>query len=249
MLTQEKRARTGSSSSLHNTLRAVGRLGVVLLAQLVLHAWAGALHAQDLASADQLPPVVDRPYRVQPGDVLQIKFFKTSQLNQTAPVGPDGGIFLPLIGRVEVLNRTIREINQELLTRYDKEMIDPQITLSVNQYSGMQVYVGGEVNVPGVQAYRGGLTLVQAVMTAGGFASTSRLKEVVLIRRSADQSPVGTLINVKEILRQAHFKNDVPLAPADVIFVPRKKISNLNLFIDQYITQNIPFSRFYPLID
>lgn len=238
-----------SATVQRNKTHSLGLPGVVLLSQLMLLACPWQIHAQDLAPVGQLPQVVTSPYRVQPGDVMQIKFFKTTQLNQTAPVGPDGGIFLPLIGRVEVLNRTIQDINQELLERYDKEMIDPQITLSVSQYSGMLVYVGGEVNVPGVQAYRGGLTLVQAIMNAGGFAPTSRIKEVLLIRNSPDDSPVGTIVNVKEILRQGKFSKDVPLAAGDALFVPRRRIANVNLFIDQYLTRNIPFRLFYGLND
>ncbi len=232
-------ARKGKNSS--------GRLAVVLLCQLVLLACPWITHAQNFSPVEKLPQVVTSPYRIQPGDVMQIKFFKSTQLNQSAPVGPDGGIFLPLIGRVDVLNRTIQDVNQELLERYDKEMIDPQITLSISQYSGMLVYVGGEVTIPGVQQYRGGLTLVQAVMNAGGFAPSSRIKEVVLIRNSPDHKPVGTIVNVKEVLRAGNFTKDVPLAPADVIFVPRKRISNLNLFVDQYLTKNIPFNLFYGL--
>ena len=222
-------------------------LRIALIAQFLVLAGPWVSQAQKFAGVEQLPQVVTGPYRIQPGDVMQVKFFKSTQLNQTVPVGPDGGIFLPLIGRVDVLERTIDDVNQELLKRYDKEMIDPQITLSVNQYSGMLVYVGGEVNVPGVRAYRGGLTLVQAIMDAGGFSPKSRLSEVVLIRNSPDSSPVGTVVDVKEILRSAQFTKDVPLAPADVVFVPRKRIANLNLFIDQYLTKNIPFNLFYPL--
>ncbi len=236
-----------SATVKRNKTHNLGLPGVVLLSQLMLLACPWQIHAQDFASVEQLPQVVTSPYRIQPGDVMQIKFFKTTQLNQTAPVGPDGGIFLPLIGRVDVLNRTIEDVNQELLERYDKEMIDPQITLSVGEYSGMLVYVGGEVTVPGVQQYRGGLTLVQAVTNAGGFAPSSRIKEVVLIRHSPDHSPVGTIVNVKEILRGGKFTKDVPLAPKDVVFVPRKKISNLNLFVEQYLTKNIPFRLFYGL--
>ena len=95
----------------------------------------------------------------------------------------------------------------------------------------MKIYIGGEVVNPGDIPYRGELTLVQAIMQAGGFLKTARLSEVVLIRRGQEGEPVGTVVNVQEILKEAQFQNDVPLAPSDLIFVARSRIANVNLFL------------------
>ncbi len=38
--------------------------------------------------------------------------------------------------------------------------------------------------------------------------------------------------------------NDVPLAPLDIVYVHHKKIVNLNIFVQQYISDNLP--RFGP---
>ena len=56
---------------------------------------------------------------------------------------------LQLIGSVRVAGRTIDEITDELTTRYAKELVQPQVTVAVKEYSGLKVYVGGEVNTPG----------------------------------------------------------------------------------------------------
>ena len=196
----------------------------------------------NLVHPQGLPDIVTGPYKIAVGDVLQITFFKATQMSQTRTVGPDGEIFLPLVGRVSVFGRTVDDVTEELTQRYAEEMVNPQITVSVAEYSGLKVYVGGEVNFPGLRDYRGGLTLVQAVMDAGGFKNTGRRKEVVLIRKAQDNSPVGTIVNCKDILRKYHVDRDVELAPSDVIYVPRKNITNLNLFVEQYIINNLPFS-------
>ena len=49
-------------------------------------------------------------------------------------------------------------------------------------------------------------------------------------------------MNCKDILRKYHVDKDVQLAPSDVIYVPRKNIANLNLFVEQYIVNNLPFT-------
>ncbi len=110
----------------------------------------------DLVHPDALPDIVTGPYKVAVGDVLDITFFKATQMSQTRTVGPDGEIFLPLVGRVSVFGRTVDDVTEELTQRYAEEMVNPQITVSVAQYSGLKVYVGGEVNFPGIRDYRGG---------------------------------------------------------------------------------------------
>jgi hypothetical protein len=61
-----------------------------------------------------------------------------------------------------------------------------------------------------------------------------------VIRKGPQQEPLGTIVNVKDILSKARFDQDVPLAPTDVIFVPRSRIANVNLFVEQFIKNNIP---------
>jgi len=194
----------------------------------------------EIVNVNSLPPILTGPYRIQVGDVLDIAFFKTIEMNQIRTVGPDGEIYLPIVGRVDVVGRTVDDITKEITEGYRKEMINPQITVSVQEYSGLQVYVSGEVNTPGIQDYRGGLTLVQAITNAGGFNRIARRNEVLLIRPGPDNKPVGTIIDVKKILRKGQIANDVPLAPLDIIYVHHKKIVNVNIFVEQYISDNIP---------
>jgi len=225
--------------------RGFGRslAGLVMLCGVLLLG-TPAVTAQDspgeIVDVGELPPILSGPYKIQVGDVLDIQFFKTIEMNQTRTVGPDGDIYLPLVGRVEVFGRTVDDVTAEITVGYRKEMIDPQITVSVQQYSGLQVYVAGEVNAPGIQEYRGGLTLVQAISNAGGFNQRARQQEVLLIRPGPENEPVGTIVDVKQILRKGQVSNDVPLAPLDIVYVHHKKIVNVNIFVQQYISDNLP---------
>lgn len=189
---------------------------------------------------DRLPPVVAGPYEIAVGDILAIDFFKAVEMSQTRTVGPDGEIFLTLIGRVEVIGRTVADITREITERYSVEMVNPQITVSVEEFSGLRVYVAGEVRSPGIREYRGGVTLVQAIFDAGGFNERARKSQVLVIRRGPNDEPFGSLVNVKQILRKAQLTDDLQLAPMDTVYVHWKKIVNLNLFVDQYISSNLP---------
>jgi polysaccharide export outer membrane protein len=194
----------------------------------------------EIVGANGLPPVLTEHYRIQVGDVLDITFFKATEMDEIRTVGPDGDIHLPLVGRVNVVGRTVDDVTAEITEGYRQEMINPQITVSVAEYSGLQVYVSGEVNRPGFQDYHGGLTLVQAISSAGGFNDRARRQEVLLIRPGPENEPVGTLVDVKGILRKGQVSRDVPLAPLDIIYVHHKKIINVNIFVQQYISDNLP---------
>jgi polysaccharide export outer membrane protein len=198
--------------------------------------------AQDppLVPSQNLPSVLTDAYRINVGDVLAIDFYKTTDFSQEATVGPDGAISLPLIGRIVVVGRTVEDVTAELMDGYGKEMVNPQITVSVREFSGLSVYVAGEVFRPGILEYRGGLTLVQAIFEAGGFNRRARRKEVLVIRPGPDSRPVGTIVDVKEILRKGQVANDFELAPLDIVYVHHKKIVNVNIFVEQYISNNLP---------
>jgi protein involved in polysaccharide export with SLBB domain len=226
--------------SISDLFRLRAPSALVMCALMLLTSLAAGQESPSDENVIHVTPMSESRYRIMVGDSIDVSFFKSDTLNRSLTVGPDGDIFLPLVGRVRVAGRTLEEINEELNERYRSELTDPQVSVSILDYAGLAVYVGGEVNEPGLIDYRGGLTAVQAIMNAGGFTTTASLSNVLLIRKDQNNEPVGAIVNVKDILHDAQFDLDLPLAPTDVIFVPRSKIANVNLFVRQYIDNNIP---------
>ena len=73
--------------------RGFGRsLAVLVTLSGVLLLATSTATAQDfpgeIIGVGELPPILSGPYRIQVGDVLDIQFFKTIELNQTRTVGP-----------------------------------------------------------------------------------------------------------------------------------------------------------------
>jgi polysaccharide export outer membrane protein len=112
--------------------------------------------------------------------------------------------------------------------------------VAIKEYSGLKVYVGGEVNVPGIQIYRGGLTALQAIVAAGGFKTTGRLNSVLRIHKGLKGEPIGDILDLSRVLKHAEVGRDVALSPTDIVFVPRSKIANVNLFVEQYFRNMWP---------
>jgi protein involved in polysaccharide export with SLBB domain len=84
------------------------------------------------------------------------------------------------------------------------------------------------------------MTLFQAIQKAGGFKDDARKSQVILIRRHGDEPPRGTSIDLAEVESGLFPGVDVELAPYDVVHVPRSSVGNMNLFVEQYITRNLP---------
>lgn len=208
---------------------------------------AGCSYRSDRAVAPPaLPPPAAAPYEVRVGDVLEMRFFDTPTLDQTRVIGPDGRVSFLLVGELDIIGRTLANLTDELTERYAEELIEPELSLSIQEFSGLSVHVGGEVHQPGAVPYRGGLTIAQAVIDAGGFKPTARLSEVVLVRR-LDDDAVASVANIEQVFKEARFSDDVLLAPTDIVYVPRARVADINKFMLDYIYNNLPSVYYFDL--
>lgn len=208
-----------------------------------------AIKAAPPASSPASPadPVTDAEYRISVGDQLDIKFFYNPELNEQVIVRPDGRISLQLIPEVVVSNMTPAALTKQLTESYAKDLKQPQVTVIVRGFGSQRVFVDGEVGKPGMIPILGEMTALQAISQAGGMKATAREAEVIIIRRGAPNKPVAFAVNLKKAREGTDLAQDISLAPFDIIYVPRSRVANVNVWIDQYIRQNvpIPFSIYY----
>ncbi len=183
----------------------------------------------------------DRESRLEPGDIIDVKFYKNPELNDTATIDPDGNIYLQIVGEVKAKDKSMTQLKNELEKLYAGEVREPRITISPRTLASRQVYVGGEVGKPGPVAIPGKITLLEAIMHAGGYNPvTAEISNVVVIRHDESQtSHQGVLVDLKSVLAGEQSRQFM-LKPRDVVFVPRNKISEVNTWIDQYINKLIP---------
>ena len=127
-------------------------------------------------------------------------------------------------------------VTDVLLRRRPDPVLQPSDMVYV-QKSYLNVYVGGEVGKPGLIPIAGDMTMLTAILQAGGFKETARTGSVILIRNSGNGTPVASKVKVNDVfLASAHTK----LNPYDVIFVPKSRIARIDKFIDQYVRQLSP---------
>lgn len=122
-------------------------------------------------------------YRLGAGDEIKVTVFGEPELSGTFVVDGQGLISMSLIGQVEVVNLTLQETSRLLETRLkDGWLRDPKV--SSEMIKGRPYYILGEVNKPGEYAYVSGLTVMNAIASAGDF--TYRADKVRILIKSAD---------------------------------------------------------------
>ena len=194
-------------------------------------------HVQPLLTEPQKPP----EYRIQPGDQLDIRFFYNPRLNESVVVRPDGKISLQLVDEVQAASLTPAQLDETLTQRYALELKKPAITIIVRSFTGQQVYVGGEVNRPGLISLAAGMTTLQAVISAGGLRETAEPQGAIVIRKGQDNKPIPIAINLTQAIYGKGGGAGLRLQPSDIVYVPKSTIAKVNKFVNQYIEQLLLF--------
>jgi len=175
----------------------------------------------------------------EPGDIIEVKFFYTPELDITQTVRPDGRISLQLIHEVTAQGRTAEELRDELMKLYDPHLRAPEIAVVARSFYNQRVFVGGQVLKPGVVQMPGRMTALEAVMEVGGFDLRAAERKSVLVIRYTGGRRYAYKLDLKKAVAGDETK-PFYLQPKDVVHVPRTKISKLNQWIDQHINKIIP---------
>ena len=140
------------------------------------------------ARSDAGPACVTEILVLSPGDEVEVRFYYTPELNVTQAVRPDGKIMLQLIGEVEARGKSPEDLRAELHQRYVRVLKEPDITVLTRSLYTRRVYVGGQVMSPGVVNMPSQMTVLEAIMQAGGFRlPDAEVRNVVVIRHEDDR--------------------------------------------------------------
>jgi protein involved in polysaccharide export with SLBB domain len=197
----------------------------------------------DLPRLDAAANFPHRGYAIEAGDTLQVRYTFHQELNQEAVVQPDGKVHLHHVGDLEVAGRSPREVEALLVEKTSTRLRQPEIVVGITKYSDKTVYIGGEVGKPGFIPYRRDMTALQAVIAVGGFKDSARTDTVVLVRMGS--TPEQYMSRTLDLSKTTHggAREPLSLAPHDVLFVPRSRVADANLWVKQYIGDMIPLFR------
>lgn len=163
------------------------------------------------------PLTITPNYIIGADDVLKIEVWKEPQLSTTLPVRPDGKISLPLINDIMAAGFTPMQLQADITARLTKFVTDPVVNVTVMSVNSKRVFMVGEVGRPGPLVLTPGMTILQAIATAG-LTQYANKKHIYILRGDpANQKKV--FFDYNKALKKGDMQG-VTLIPGDTIVVP-----------------------------
>lgn len=202
---------------------AVGLVpGAPLLAATPSGSPGGLPRTAPFASSPQLESDL---YVLGPGDILQLTFLDptASSVGGGLSILPDGTATLALLGSVQLTGLTIGQATRWLTSLYSRQLLRPQLFLTLTTPRPVKVSVLGEVQRPGLYPLTTGTNPVAAIQAAGGITLNADVRNVLLRRRLAgpDGNQKQTVLNLAELLQFGNQNQNPLLFDGDTLVIAR----------------------------
>jgi protein involved in polysaccharide export with SLBB domain len=121
-------------------------------------------------------------YSLGSGDRLQVVVFRHPDLSGEFALDGEGYLALPPLGEIAAGGLTARQLEEAIETKLkaDDLLVSPHVGVQVVTYRSF--YVLGEVGAPGSSEYQNGITVINAVVLAGGYTPRADQSSVTVGR-------------------------------------------------------------------
>ena len=121
-------------------------------------------------------------YVIGPEDSVHVDVWNQPSVTTTLPVRPDGKISLALVGDMQAAGLTPMQLSAEITKRLKQYITDPVVNVSVLSVNSKHIYLVGEVMRVGPLPLTPGMTVLQALATAGGLTPYANKKHIYILR-------------------------------------------------------------------
>jgi polysaccharide biosynthesis/export protein len=158
---------------------------------------------------------------IGPGDLLHISVFDEPEMDQRVRVSDAGEVTLSLIGKVKVSGMTPPEAATAIRNKYQAGSFlnDPQVSISVDEYTGESVSLVGQFQRPGPVTLPTPRGLLDVISMGGGFTDVAD-HNITIQRKSGEKVKVMVPNKADAALEQS----SVLVYPGDTIIAPKAGI-------------------------
>jgi polysaccharide biosynthesis/export protein len=192
--------------------RLIRAIGLPLLFFLVLVSASGFSARLSPASAQSqslAPAASASSYVLGPNDRIRLKVYGETDITGEYEIDSTGNVSIPLAGHLKATGLTTRQLERSITSALSKGIVrDPRVNVEIAQYR--PYYILGEVKKSGEYPYRLGLTVMDAVASAGGFTYRANENKVYLRRSGGGVEETYAL------------DAPVPVFPGDNIRIPER---------------------------
>jgi polysaccharide export outer membrane protein len=166
-------------------------------------------------------------YLIGVDDIVQVTVWRNPELGVTVPVRPDGRISVPLVGDVVAGGLVPEAVARDIESKLAAYVRDPQVAVILTDLRSHEylsrVRVTGAVRQPVSLPYRQGMTVLDAVLAAGGLTEFAAPDRASLFRRnSSSGATTPYAIRLDRILNRGDLSTNHRVAPGDVITIPER---------------------------
>ena len=191
--------------------------------------WCAGCAAQQSPVATPAPPqdasagqAASDSYLIGPGDVLNVFVAGFPEYSVTIPVRPDGRISTPLVEDMVAVGKTPSQLARDIESVLSRDLRDPVVTIIVESFVGTfrtQVRVLGEVENPGSFPFRDGMTILDAIIEAGGLTEFAAGRRARLMRAEED-GQAEIRFRADRLMERGDMSENRALEPGDAIVIP-----------------------------
>jgi polysaccharide export outer membrane protein len=205
-------------------LRSIAGLTAICLSLLLTACASGGRTGAAPPPVQATAAAVDS-YKIGVDDIVQVSVWRNPELGITVPVRPDGMISVPLVGDVSAGGHTPAEVAKDIQAKLASFVRDPQVAVILTDLRSHEylsrVRVTGAVRQPVSIPYRPGMTVLDAVLAAGGVTEFAAGDRSELYRKSGEGTETYA-VRLDKILNRGDLSTNFPVSPGDVITIPER---------------------------
>ena len=179
----------------------------------------------EVSDLEARPSQIIDSYKIGIGDSLRIDVWKNPDLSVTVPVRPDGKISAPLVGDMLVAGLTPEDVAGDIEVKLRTYIKTPKVTVIMTSLESTRylsrVRVTGAVEQNVSLVHQQGMTVLDAILEAGGVNEFADSSEIKVFRR-VDGETIMIPILLDEILDSGNLLENIILKPGDTITVPER---------------------------
>jgi polysaccharide export outer membrane protein len=179
----------------------------------------------NISDLEDRPSQIIDEYKIGIGDTIKISVWKNPDLSVTVPVRPDGKISAPLVGDMLVAGFTPEEVSTFIEIKLREFIRTPNVVVIMTNLGSTQylsrVRVTGAVRTNVSLNHQQGMTLLDAILAAGGPNEFAKPSETKVFRR-IDNETVLISVDLDSLLNQGNLVGNIILKPGDTITVPER---------------------------
>ena len=169
------------------------------------------------AAGTSTPAWSKEDFKLGPGDKLRIEVFRDEQMSQDLQIRPDGKITLPQVGEVVAAGLTAQELDDALTASLKKFIVDPVVTVIVQEATSAKFTVVGQVRNSGTFTMTGPVEVLEALALAGDVTDFAK-KGDIHIQRTVGNQFLRIPVDYRRLMRGEGAP--VFLQPGDRLVVP-----------------------------